>query len=352
MTAQIDVIVPIHDPERPLRRTLQSIFTGSEGLVRVLVIAHNTSPAPFERIVADYPDADLFSLNDGVRSPSGPMNVGLSNARAPWVSIMGSDDTVEAGAYREWWDFARRTGSDIVIPRLRHSSGAAVITPPTRPWRTHTLDPVRDRLSYRSAPLGIFSRERFGHARLPIGIATGEDIPFVTQLWFSGSRVGYARRGPAYIIQADAGDRISYAPRPLEDEFAWLEPTEALAENLTPRERRSLGAKLIRVNLFGTIVSRRGQWNSTERRSLAAATVRMLRLGCGVEEVLSRADRNVIDLALDASAPSTELDIAAALRRRFASPAGLLPRDLRFTLSLDGAMRTAFSSALQRSKLV
>src|SRR5699024_7204242 len=139
-----------------------------------------------------------------------------------YVSLMGSDDTRQPGAISSWYWLAQRTGADAVIARLERGR-RAVPTPPTRPWRRTGLDGVKDRLCYRSAPLGLVSTAviaRLG-LRLDEKVAVGDDVGFVTRLWFQGA-VAFDRHGPAYVIGEDAGDRITYSPRPVAQELKFL----------------------------------------------------------------------------------------------------------------------------------
>lgn len=348
MTPSIDVVIPIHDPRRPIGRAVEAVRRGSEALVRVTVVAHNTNMKQIEQQVAGIPQVRVLELQDGIRSPAGPMNVGLAAATAPWLSVIGSDDTVTVGAYAEWLDFAERTSSDVVIPRLRHAGGPALPTPPTRPFRQTCLDPVRDRLSYRSAPLGIFSRAQFGMLRMAEGVPTGEDIPFVTELWFSGARIGYHRTGPAYQIHDDVTERTSFAVRRIQDEFAWLKAAEQAAVRLTAVQRRALGAKLLRVNLFGAILNRGRSWTITDREALAEVAHRVIEIGAGIETALARADQRLLQLALQPGSPDDELVSAAIARRRFLRPAALFPRNLARSFDREGPLRVAAASWLQR----
>ncbi|MFC5858911.1 hypothetical protein [Agromyces flavus] len=98
---------------------------------------------------------------------------------------------------------------------------------------------MRDRLAYRSAPLGLVSRARFGAMRFPAGFAAGEDIEYVTALWYSGARIAFDRRGPAYLIHSDAPSRTSTSVRPLATDAVILDSLFASAQfrELDPRER-------------------------------------------------------------------------------------------------------------------
>ncbi|WCI08606.1 hypothetical protein PJ267_21030 [Arthrobacter sp. OVS8] len=100
----------------------------------------------------------FLELRDGIPSPAGPFNYGLEQATAEFVCILGSDDSLEPGALRQWLELARTHSSAMVIAPQRHAGGAPVRTPPVRVRRQFKLDPVKDRLSYRTAPLGLLRR--------------------------------------------------------------------------------------------------------------------------------------------------------------------------------------------------
>lgn len=349
----VDVVIAVHDPARRIDRAVASVLTSTAAL-RVTVVAHNTEPAGIEARLArlsDDPRVRVLALRDGIRSPSGPFNLGLDAATAPYTSIMGSDDELQPGAVDSWLAHARRTGADAVIARLRHAGGGAVPTPPTRPRTRALLDPIADRLSYRSAPLGLISRDRFGELRLAEGVPVGEDLPMVTQLWFSGARISYDRRGPAYLIHDDAPDRTTMVTRPLAEVFAFV--PHVLDAPWFPRldraAREAVVVKFLRIHLFGAVTYRSDPalWTAGERAVLSDAAAGMLRQGEGAERLLSRRDRILLDAALDPGVPAEELIAAAARRRQFARPDALVPRSLRDALHREAPLRFAAASALQ-----
>lgn len=349
---QVDLTIAVHSTARPIERAVRSVLDGAHARIRVTVAVHEID----QRLIEEkLPWADgrvrFLQVRDGMRSPTGPFNAGLAAAQAPWVGIMGSDDTLEPGAIDSWLALAERSGAAAVMPRVRFVEAGAVPTPPTRPGRTSALDGVRDRLSYRSAPLGIFSRSRFGDLRLPVGVPSGEDIPFVTALWFSGAPIAYDRRGPAYLIHDDAGDRTSKATRPVAEEFTWL--GVLLADEaylrLSAVQRASVAAKCLRINLFGSVLSRGepGDWSPADRIDLAAMAERLIEAGGGIHHVLSRRDRALLDAILDPGVPAPHLIELAHARRRFASPGALLPRRLRLAFHREAPLRMAAATALQ-----
>jgi len=164
MDLAVDVVIAIHDASRPLQRALASLADAGlpDDAVRTTVVCHGVAKEDVQRGVDEAMRSRVRWLHtDDGRGPGMPFGVGIAAAEAEYVSIMGSDDWLEPGALAGWLDFARANRLDAVIPRERHASGALVRTPPVRSWPLHRrvrLDPLRDRLVYRTAPLGLVRR--------------------------------------------------------------------------------------------------------------------------------------------------------------------------------------------------
>ena len=124
---------------------------------------------------------------------------------------MGSDDTLEPGAVSAWLDTARATGAAAVIAPVRYRGGPRILTPRARVFRGPLVDPLRDRLAYRTAPLGLIRREALSRLglRLSQGLRTGEDLEFGLRLWFSGEKIAYPAHAPAYLVGQDADERVT-----------------------------------------------------------------------------------------------------------------------------------------------
>ncbi|QNA91222.1 glycosyltransferase family 2 protein [Microbacterium sp. Se63.02b] len=140
----------------------------------VHVVCHNVDEAAIRRAAgaaAEDVRVRFLELRDGVRSPAGPFNHGLDAAEGLYVAVMGSDDEVTAGAIDAWRRTAQQDASDMVVAPLRHAGGHRVPTPPT--LRRRDLRGRRDRLAYRTAPLGLIAVPRFGGLRFTPGVATG-----------------------------------------------------------------------------------------------------------------------------------------------------------------------------------
>lgn len=350
----VDVVIAVHTPERPIARAVGSVLDHNREGVRLTVVCHNIAAAEIRAQVepAHRDQVRWLEHHDGRRRPAGPFNAGIEAATGEYVSIMGSDDTIQPGAISSWYWLAKQTGAEAVIARLERG-GRAVPTPPTRPWRQKNLDGVKDRLCYRSAPLGLVSTAAVARLglRLDEAVATGDDVGFVTRLWFRG-RVAFDRRGPAYVIGEDATDRITYSPRPIAEELAFL--TRLLGQRWFTRleltERRAAVVKYLRIHVFGAVYHRQEEqaWTPGERADLAAVTRALLQAAPGCEAVLSRADRALLDgIVAEDGAASVLIGLAVA-RRRHGRPGTLVTRDLSHLLAREAPLRMMAASVLTR----
>lgn len=361
MRPGVDLIIAVHSTGRPVSRAVRSALADPRDDVRVTVVCHDIDEreiaAMLGPLVSDQ-RVRLIEHRDGIRSPSGPFNAGLDASTAPWVSIMGSDDELDAGALAHWSAVARRQRADIVLPRIvlvgPGSQRIVVATPPSRPFRRARLDGVRDRLAYRSAPLGMLRRELIGDLRFGGGLPRGEDVLFSSRLWYSDASIAITR-GPAYRVHDDARDRVTLRPDPIGGTLAFIEEvvTDRIIRALPTEARLALGMKLVRVNVLGEFVNRPtpDRWIDTERDALHAVVQSVMELAPEIVNVLPRADRSVLD-ALPASSGvnAVELLAIARARRAFASPAALLPRSITYALHREAPLRFIAASVLARRR--
>ncbi|MET0843560.1 MAG: glycosyltransferase family 2 protein, partial [Mycetocola sp.] len=259
---------------------------------------------------------------------------------------------LEPGAIDSWLALADRDDAVAVIPRLRHVGGKDVPTPPVRPGRRTNLDGVRDRLSYRSAPLGLVSTREFGAERFVPGLGSGEDVAYSTAIWFGGLPISFDRHGPAYLIHSDAGDRVTMGVKPVSADVAFMRLLieDSRFVGLSAEQRLALVIKLLRIHIFGIVTNRPSPagWTPADRLDLAEMTGTLLGIAPAAAGILSRADGRLLDAIQDPAGPTQRLLDLGRARRRFARPASLLPGDLRHLLAREAPLRMITASALVR----
>ncbi|WP_413451043.1 glycosyltransferase [Georgenia phoenicis] len=356
MTPPVDVVIAVHTTRRPIGRAVASVLDGNGDTTRLTVVCHNVPVDQIAAVVAPEHRARVRFLEhrDNVRSPAGPFNAGMRAADADFVSIMGSDDMLEAGAVHSWLQLAERTGAETVISRLVIGHRRRPVpTPPVRPLLRGPAHPVKDRLSYRSAPLGLVSteaRRRLG-LELVEEIVVGDDVPYVTRLWFE-TRVAVDRHGPAYVIGEDAEDRVTYERRPVivELEFVRHLLAQRWFRDYGLRERRAICTKLARIHLFGAIYHRQDAtfWDAENRTALATVTDELLLAAPGFERPLSLADRALLDAARTPQVHADKLTELARKRRKHGRPATVVTRSPLHLLHREAPIRMMTSSILVR----
>lgn len=297
----LDIVIAVHTAQRPVERAVGSALADPGLPVRVTVVAHGIAAESLRPRLAGISDERLRVIehHDGIASPAGPMNAGMLAATARYVTVIGSDDYYEAGALQA--ALSRTTeGAEVVILPIRRDDGARVSTPLPR-WRhTRRLHPARDRLFTRTAPLAVVSRELMLADGAPFteGLSSGEDLAISTRLWAGGARIDYDAAAPAYVIGADAPDRVTAALRSLGDELRAVELVLGdPAVRAYPRAvRRSLAVKVARVHVIGAVARRHGAEPTTGERTVLARLARELsHVAPGYAAALSRAESGVIE---------------------------------------------------------
>ncbi|MDJ0316468.1 glycosyltransferase family A protein [Arthrobacter antibioticus] len=361
MTQTIEVIIPVHDPVRPLDRALRSVLAQRTELtelgveLRVTVVCHNIA---IQEISGTLPpllvmdDAVTWlQCTDGTKSPAGPRNAALEASSATYLCFLDSDDYLEQRSLSGWWKVAQEHHAAAVIAPLRTPEGLILRSPRIRPNKPAMLDPLKDGLAYRSVPYGLLRLSALHDCgfRYADGISIGEDLETTLKLWFRGGPIVYPYGAPAYHQTDDSGsDRVTSSVRPLADEFRWL---GALVHapwllDATLAERRSIALKLMRVHGIGALLRRgagtngaiSGLWSPSEQDSWATIRSQLLALAGGALPALSHRDAA---LALAAAKAQNDDQMRAAVARH--SQAGrlaeLLPNSPLAVLSPDSVLR-------------
>lgn len=323
MSAFVDVIVPIHDYSRPIERAVASITQDADVRdgVRAVVVCHGIDPEPVrERLGGIAGNVTVTAFEDGIRSAAGPFNAGLDQVTATYLAVMGSDDFLEPGAMSAWIQHVRKHRPAAAIVRIRLQGEAIMPNPLVRVGRSRRVDPAKDRLFYRTAPLGLMSTERVRELglRFSQGVRVGEDLAFGAHMWTHSGRVDFLRSAPCYVIGRDAETRTTEARMSMEDSLEALERLigdTPFIDSLRPATRRALAIKLLRIHVLGAISARRtaADWRGDDEVAYAAGVIRRLvALESGVLTPFNRADRRVLDGLLED--PTVERVIADVRR--------------------------------------
>lgn len=354
----VEIVIPVHSLARPLSRAVASALLAGPGAgpgqCRVTVVAHHLSVEQARGMLTEDQRAavSVIECEDRGTTAAVPRNEALRRCTARYISFLDSDDTLDPGSVTRWLGIGERRGSDLVIPFQHHDSGRVDITPITRPFRSARLDPVKDRLGYRSSAFGLVRMaavHRSG-ATFDEAVRTGEDQSFVMALYTGCSRIDYAPGLPGYLVHGDADVRVSQQPLPLREEVAAAVDLTAHAwfAKTSGELRASHILKYIRVNFFPAVhgLAAGGVWDTEHAAEARAVTGELLAHAPHVADRLSRLDRRVLDL-LQRPVAGAEVEAALAARRRFATPGALLTTDPRWLLDRQSPLRVIGASGLQ-----
>jgi hypothetical protein len=353
MTSVVDVVVPVHSPHRPVARLAASVLRTSVP-IRLVVVAHNVDPAAIESALGAHASDDrvtVLPFEDGIPSPAGPLRHALERLASPFFMKIDSDDYLADGAIESWTATQRRFNADIVIPTMRMAGTPRNFpTPPRRPFRTR-LDPVRDRLAYRTSTMGLIRSELAGKAIPTSGLGTAEDLVPGLRLWFSGSRIVRGDVRHPYLVASDAQDRVTEVAWPLAHELGFAAPlaAEDFWSGLDAAARVSVVAKLLRVQVFPALARpSRANLVPADVDVVAGAARLLSELAPGVERVLSRNDSELLHELL-ASIPDPDRLRALGIRSsHHFSAGGLTTARLGDALRSDAPMRYLGASLLAR----
>ena len=352
----VDVVIALHDLTRPVARAVRSVLAAPDGSLeggspdgrlRVTVACHELSAADVVQVLpAELRSVvRLLEVHDGLGSPSGPFNAGIDAATAPYVTIMGSDDFLEPGALLAWHALAESSGAAMVLARLKMQGGAPINTPRVRPRRTTRLDPVKDRMAYRTAPLGLMRREALSDLglRLDEGMKVGGDIAFTVRFWDLAERIDIAWSAPAYVVGVDAQTRVTTTVRPLA---VSLTPYTSLLgrpwfSRLPVAYRRAVAIKVLRIHVLDNVARRSTEdlWAEGEADYLRDVVGELVSVAPRVLRPFSTADRLVLDACRDPASSPRSLVEAARARARAGRLARLLPPRALGALDRESTLR-------------
>lgn len=344
---EVDLVIPVHSVTRPIKRAVESVLEHNQTKIRVIVVAHNLPQELIESNLEEFANDSrvaLYSLVDHIPSPAGPMNLGFSVSTAPFVSLMGSDDSLAPGAIDSWLKLQRSTGSDFIIAPILMVDGRIDPYPPVRRGRKRTnLNPVKDRLFYRSAPLGLISSRQIQNLSFSTGMGSGEDLPFTLSLIFNSKRIAYDLDGPPYV-GGIANDRVTSQVRQIEEDFRFIEEITKSTwfRNSNKATKRAIVLKIMRVHLFDAIGARISNQKEFEQNipDFLEVYSRLNKIAPGAKKYLSLADFKALE-ALKNPQPNLD-DFKKLLDARWVYQAipTLITSNPLFSLTRQGPYRT------------
>ncbi|MFB7251797.1 glycosyltransferase family 2 protein [Microbacterium sp. NPDC056234] len=355
----VDLVIACHDPSRPIERAVGSVLASDTARenVRVTVVAHGQPAEAFQQRLAGI-DGDwrVIEHHDGIASPAGPYNCGLALAEAEYCAVMGSDDFLEPGAIEAWMAAARSGRADMVVAPIRIDGQPMMFNPLPRPRRTTSLDAARDRLFYRSAPLGLVRTDTMRSLGLSMteGVPVGEDIEFGVRLFAEATRIDFPFRAPCYVIGTDARERTSHTPLTIEQT---MRPLHRLLDGdvparLSPAHRRALAVKFIRISVLGAARSRPRpeDWRPGDAQALADLLDRLLALDARALHPLSRQERTLIDAIRSSTTSEGIVAGIAASDAQKSRTQRLLPRRASATLDRESILRRYMVYAIRQRR--
>ncbi|MGO3833722.1 MAG: glycosyltransferase family A protein [Microbacteriaceae bacterium] len=357
-TPQAEVVIAVHDPRRQVVRAARSVLDGTKTNALVTVVCHGKPKEHFAELMQFAEQragqVRLLEYSDGIASPAGPFNHGLDEAVAPYVAIMGSDDMLEPGALDAWHRLAVSENADFVFAGMKYQNGTSIVNPQVRSWREKGLDPRKDRLFERSAPLGLMRTAllRQRSMRLAEGLASGEDIEFTAQLIVAAQRIATARKHPKYIIGVDAEDRVTAGHYTAAEMLAplWLIIRSPWFAELAPDVKASLLTARLRIAVLATIARRTSaaEWGQADIDATREIFTYVTSEAPAALHPLPRSNRNFIDAILADGCDAEQAADAAGQLVAAGRADTLLPRKLRYSLHRDGTLVRYAGYALRR----
>lgn len=195
----VSVIVIVYNDARNLGRAVDSVRQQTLRNLEILVVNDaSTDGTPLVAAALARADERVRTVHLPVNSGgcSRPRNVGMAQARAPYVMFLDSDDTLERHACKNLLLAAERTGAD-VVSGLCHRVN--VITGQSRPWwgvlyQQHAvyegIVEFPDQLYDTTSTNKLYRRDflESGQIRFPEGFHY-EDLLFTTEVYCTARRI-------------------------------------------------------------------------------------------------------------------------------------------------------------------
>jgi len=126
MKYKISIIIPVHNIEKYLENTLNSILNqsiGFENLEVILVDDNSTdgTKAIIEKYVSKYANFKTIYLRENSGLPGKPRNIGLEKATSDYIMFMDHDDSYSVDACEVLYNKITEENVDMVFCRYAHT---------------------------------------------------------------------------------------------------------------------------------------------------------------------------------------------------------------------------------------
>lgn len=347
---QAQIVIPVHDLTRPIRRAVESVL--SDPNAGVILVAHGVPPLELD-LPADH-RITVMKLPTGVGYPGVAFNAGVAAATAPWVGIMGSDDWFSEGAIDAMVQRGIRDSADAVIAPLRHDFEKETALAPLTPRRKR-LQARRDRLFYRTAPLGLFRLE-VAHSELfkfDEDAVAGVDQLTGVQLWTKGLSISFDPSDPPYVVGSDAKTRVTTTPRPLDVQGEiWNRLWDKqYVKELSAADRHALAEKMLVVHVLGAVAARPKieNWTKSDFEWLSSFARRLKDEVNAVDFTLERARQPVFEALLEGNLEDVVVAWQAARNASYLD--WRLPSNLFALLSKNAILQRTAAIKANRMKI-
>ena len=111
----ISIIVPTHNRENFIRKSLDSLLNQTYKNIEIIVV-HNESTDNTGVVLEEYErkDTRIKIINQKDKGYGGGVNVGLENANGDYIAILEADDWAASDMYEKLLKRALETNADIV----------------------------------------------------------------------------------------------------------------------------------------------------------------------------------------------------------------------------------------------
>ena len=297
------IVVPVHSSTRPVRRAVESVLDNPE--FGVVLVAHGVDPQRLDFPAG--PRVEVVEVREGVGYPGVAFNRGFEAATADCVGVLGTDDWYEPGALTRMLEHAAGDGADgVLAPQRRQGEPRNTGIPAA--WNRKNLRAAKDRLFWRSSPLGIYKKGLLGigNYRFDETVKAGVDQLNGALLWTAGHEISYYPNDPAYVVGDGSGDRVSTASAALSVHSRSWETLwdDKCIRSLSLADRRALANRMLTVNVFSVLIPRvlGGTLDARDLEWLSVLSEKMTEVAPGMERTLSLGHRRIFRALLEGDA--------------------------------------------------